>query len=237
MRVHAVITAAGSSSRMAGVDKLLLSLRGRPLIVRTVETFIDYPRIGSVVVTVNPERVTEFEAIFAEHFPESKRPYVVAGGYHRQESILFGLRRLATALETIESQTVMIHDGARPFITHELFERLLGMLDEFDGAVPTLPVRDTVKLVEGRRVVGTQDRETLRLVQTPQVFKFDEISKLHERAHSEGFVGTDDASLLERFGGQVGWTEGPSYNLKITVPDDVKMLESLFESRTESALP
>ncbi|MFA5507992.1 MAG: 2-C-methyl-D-erythritol 4-phosphate cytidylyltransferase [Vulcanimicrobiota bacterium] len=227
-RVHAIITAAGSSSRMGGVDKLLLTVDERPLLVRTLEPFLSFPSLSHVVVAVNPERQDEFRSLFEHHFPDqSDRVTVTSGGEHRQQSILRALRVLSTL--ALQDDRVMIHDGARPFVTHQLFQNLLDGLHQFDGVIPALPVRDTIKRVEGAKVVGTQDREVLRMVQTPQTFLFHPILRLHERAAKEGFLGTDDASLLEQYGLSVGWIEGPAYNLKVTVPEDIKLLDHLYD--------
>lgn len=235
-RVHAIVTAAGSSSRMAGVDKLLLPLNGLPLLVRTLEPFLDLSELESVVVAVNPERCLEFKELFAKHFPDTaKRITVTAGGDHRQQSILNALRVLWESASP--EARVLIHDGARPFVGPRLFQTLLAKLADFDGVIPALPVRDTVKKIEGPRVLSTQDRETLRLVQTPQAFRFDTILELHEKAAGENFLGTDDASLLERYGRTVGWVEGPIHNLKVTVPQDIDLLEHLFSRAKESVTP
>ena len=224
-RVHAVVTAAGSSRRMGGVDKLLLPLEGVPLLVRTLQPFLSFPQLGQIVVAVNPERVEEFTHLFAHHFPD-REILVTAGGEHRQQSILFALRALADRAGSPDK--VMIHDGARPFVSHHLFQALLAKLSDFDGVIPALPVRDTIKRIDGSRVVDTQDRETLRLVQTPQIFEFESILQLHERAADEAFLGTDDASPLERYGMSVGWVEGPIHNLKVTVPEDIDLLNHLL---------
>ena len=233
--VHAVITAAGSSSRMGGVDKLLLPLEGLPLLLRTAEPFLSFPSLGRLVVAVNKERMDEFRRLFSQYFPSSMdRITLTAGGIHRQESILFALRELSQSPSVEPGHPVLIHDGARPFISHELFVKLLNKLGSADGVIPALPVRDTVKRVEAYRVLHTEDRDTLRLVQTPQVFALDRILSLHERAALEGFLGTDDASLLEHYGGETAWIEGPICNLKVTVPEDIALLIHLFREQEKS---
>lgn len=228
-KVHAVVTAAGSSRRMGRVDKLLLPLEGEPLLVRTLRAFLSYPPIGRIVVSVNPERVEEFSTLFGSLIGPTPHLTVTAGGEHRQESILHALRALSLQ-EIPADEPVLVHDGARPFITSTLFDELVLGLSDFDGVIPAAPVRDTVKRVEGSRVLHTEDRESLRLVQTPQAFSFDTLWQLHERAAVEKYVGTDDASLLERYGYSVGWIDGPAYNLKVTVPEDIAMVNFLSES-------
>lgn len=236
--VQVIVTAAGKSSRMGGVDKLTLPLSGVPLLVRTVEAFLSFPRTQWCVVAVNPERVEEFRRLFQEHFPEQVHQIkVCAGGSHRQHSIFNALTLLKEELLPAGSSNccpTMIHDGARPFVTKSLLDTLLQMLERYDGAIPALPVRDTVKRVEGDKIVTTEDRETLRLVQTPQVFGFSTIHEAHQQAHRENFLGTDDASLVEQYGGTVGWVPGPSYNLKVTVPEDIGVLENLYNQRLAS---
>lgn len=211
---------------MGSIDKLLLSLEGEPLLVRTLKPFLDYAPMGSVVVSVNPERVQEFTTLFETHFGKISRLLITAGGEHRQQSILHALRALSK-LEVGPNDPVLVHDGARPFIDQSLFQRLLDALDSFDGVIPAVPVRDTVKRVEGSKVLHTEDRETLRLVQTPQVFQFKTLWDLHERAAREGYLGTDDASLFEQYGLSVGWVDGPLSNLKVTVPEDLEMVSYL----------
>lgn len=231
MKVHAVVTAAGSSRRMAGTDKLLLDVQGMPLLARATEPFLNFGESGQVVVAVNPERVAEFEQMFRSMFPDqSGRLLVTPGGEHRQHSIDLALQALLQLPGVDAGDPVMIHDGARPFITSELIETLVAALDNFDGAIPAQPVRDTIKRVNGSQVVQTEDRETLRQVQTPQAFPLGLIAALHEQARKDHFLGTDDASLLERYGRTVGWVEGPVYNLKVTVPDDLALVNHLFES-------
>lgn len=219
---------------MGGVDKLLLPLEGLPLLLRTAEPFLSFPSLGRLVVAVNRERLDELGQLFSRHFPSSEgKITVTAGGSHRQESILFALRALSKSSTVKPEDPVLIHDGARPFVSHDLFLALLSQLGPSDGVIPALPVRDTVKRVEGQKVLRTEDRDTLRLVQTPQVFGLQRILTLHERAAREGFVGTDDASLLEYYGGDVTWIEGPISNLKVTVPEDLKLLTYLFKQPGE----
>ena len=215
---------------MGEVDKLTLPLEGRPLLAQTLQPFLNYDPIGWVVVAANPERLAEFEALFREQLgPAADRIKVTAGGEHRQQSILNALRLLKEQKLSSPEDPIMIHDGARPFVTEQLFNDLLEKLEQYDGVIPALPVRDTIKRVQGNKVLHTEDRETLRLVQTPQVFPFSTILELHERAAEEEFLGTDDASLLEKYGKTVGWVDGPSYNLKVTIPEDIALLSHLYQ--------
>lgn len=226
-RVFAIITAAGQSRRMGGTDKLLLPLAGRPLLVHTVDAFLSWPKLASLVISVTPGREQELTQLFVSHFGKPDRFQVLAGGAERQDSIRLALGALRAHYSPAETDPVLIHDGARPFVDPQLFDSLLTSLSAYDGVIPATPVRDTIKRVSGHSVTETEDRDSLRLVQTPQVFPFELISRLHERAHRERFLGTDDASLVERYGGRVVWVEGPAHNLKVTVPEDIHLLEEL----------
>lgn len=145
---------------------------------------------------------------------------ITAGGVTRQDSVSSGL-------EEVSSDLVLVHDAARPFATTELIERVLAQLDGFDGAIPALPLDETVKRVDDERVVETIDRERLWAVQTPQGFHTEVLSSAHEKARAEGINSTDDAMLVERYGGSVKVVRGLRSNLKITYPEDFEMAEAL----------
>lgn len=226
-KVFAIITAAGQSRRMGGTDKLLLPLGGRPLLVRTVEVFLSWPRLHSLAISVTPGREEELRQVLVDALGQAEKFHLIAGGKERQDSIRLALASLRQREQPSAEDPVLIHDGARPFVDHRLLDALLDALPSHDGVLPATPVRDTIKRVRGPVIERTEDRDTLRLIQTPQVFPFGLIQGLHERAREENFLGTDDASLVERYGGTVGWVEGPAHNLKVTVPEDIPLLEEL----------
>jgi 2-C-methyl-D-erythritol 4-phosphate cytidylyltransferase len=145
---------------------------------------------------------------------------VTAGGDTRQNSVSSGL-------EEISSDLVLIHDAARPFATRELIGRVVAELVEYDGAIPALPLDETVKRVHDERVAETIDRERLWAVQTPQGFRTDVLRRAHEKAREEGIEGTDDATLVERYGGTIKVVRGLRSNLKITYPEDFEIAEAL----------
>lgn len=226
-RVFAVVTAAGRSRRM-GLDKLTLPLQGRPLLIQTLTPFFRWAPLCGLALSVSEGREAEFQELLGQYFPSRREDFqILAGGAERQDSIRLALEALATQHGPEPEDLVLIHDGARPFIDENLLNAVLQPLDNFDGVIPAAPVRDTIKRVQGQSVLGTEDRQTLRLVQTPQAFRLTNILKLHQRAHEDGFLGTDDASLLEHYGQSVGWTEGPVHNLKVTVAEDLPMMEEL----------
>jgi 2-C-methyl-D-erythritol 4-phosphate cytidylyltransferase len=225
--VFAVVTAAGQSRRMGGTDKLTLPVSGRPLLAHTVKAFLDWPKLQAVAVSVSPGREAELHDTIARCCSGCQKLHVLAGGQERQDSIRLALEFLQKRYHPGPNDPVLIHDGARPFVDQRLFEALLQALPTCDGVLPATPVRDTVKRVSGANVLHTEDRETLRMVQTPQVFLFPSILEFHRRAQREEFLGTDDASLVEHFGGQVTWIPGPAHNLKVTVPEDIALLSEL----------
>lgn len=211
-----------------GQDKLTLPLLGKPLLIQTLEPFLNWPRLQALAVSVSPGREQEIEAMIADHFTVQRdKIQILAGGKERQDSIRLALEALSQVQAPQPDAQVLIHDGARPFVNEALFERVLSSLTKFSGVIPAIPVRDTVKRVDGQTVLRTEDRQTLRLVQTPQAFLFENILECHQRAHRDGFLGTDDASLLEHYGQTVGWVEGPVHNLKVTVLEDIPMMEEL----------
>ena len=147
---------------------------------------------------------------------------VAAGGKTRQDSVFNGVQR-------ISSPSVVVHDAARPFVDETILSRVLGALDVHDAAIPVLAVDDTVKLVDGARVVRTMDRSDLGLAQTPQAFRTDVLRSAHERARREGVTGTDDAQLVELFGGSVAAVPGTRRNVKVTHPEDFAVAEALMQ--------
>ena len=224
MRVLAVVTAAGQSRRLQGRNKMLLEWKGEPVLVHTVRRFQEHPRVDGIALSAPPGLVDDYRELM-QNYQLSKVRWVVAGGSERQHSI-------SNALEAVEApadSVVMIHDGARPFLTFELIDQLLDALTGFDGVLPALPVTDTVKKVNGDTVAETLVRATLRAVQTPQVFGYDTILSAHRKARESDYLGTDDASLVEWCGGKIRCVEGERQNLKITTPEDIHWMEFLAQ--------
>jgi len=167
-----------------------------------------------IVVVVPEERITDAREIAAP-FDDV---VVAAGGETRRSSV-------ASGLEEVASGTVVIHDGARPFATPDLVMRVLRGLDGFDGAVAAIPVAETLKRADGQAVAETVDRADLWQVQTPQAFKTSVLRSAHERAARDGIDATDDAALVERYGGRIRIVEGSRRNMKLTYPEDFELAE------------
>jgi 2-C-methyl-D-erythritol 4-phosphate cytidylyltransferase len=204
---------------MGGVSKMLLELAGVPLVVRTLQVFQDASVVNGIIVTVPVAQVSEFQALCQGH-GLSKVISVVAGGAERQDSI----RNALEALSAEPDDWVAIHDGARPFITAELLESLLKAGPSFDGVLPMVAVKDTVKRVSPEGLVlETLTRSELFAAQTPQMFRFQRILSAHRWALQEGLSGTDDCALVERSGGRVGMVSGDYRNIKVTTPEDISL--------------
>ena len=190
----ALIPAAGMGKRMgAGCNKQYLSLDGMPILARTVRTFQDADCIDAIYL-VSPEQEIPFcRNEVVERYRFSKVRGIVPGGAERQHSVYNGL----CAIEGVKpDDLVLIHDGVRPFVSPRLLQETVDAARETGAAVVAVPVKDTVKVVQGGVITETPARERLWLAQTPQAFRYDLIRAAHDEAAAAGFLGTDDASLL-----------------------------------------
>ena len=193
-----------------------MHLGGRPLLLWARDVLLE---VCDVVVLVVPPGF--MEAAQAMH-EGTAGVELVAGGETRQHSVRNGLSR-------VSSELVAVHDGARPFATAELLRSVIDAVREADAAVPVLPVDDTIKRVAGDAVVETVDRRGLFRAQTPQVFRTDVLRRAHEAAEADGFIATDDAQLVEHYGGRVVAVPGSWSNIKITRADDLPLAEAMLQ--------
>ena len=217
----AVIVAAGSASRMGGIDKVMAQLKGEPMIVRTVREFQNCDAISEIVIVTREDLILPISALCKDM---KKVIAVVAGGNSRQESVHLGLNALSNKVKL-----AAIHDGARPLISWQVIDRVVRAANTYGAAAPAIPVKDTIKVVEGRVVKNTPDRATLFAVQTPQVFDFDLLRGALTKAKLENVSVTDDCSAVEHMGMTVKIVEGDERNLKVTTPLDLKIAEMLLE--------
>ena len=217
----AVIVAAGSASRMGGIDKVMANLGGEPMIQRTVRAFQECDAVSEIVIVTREDLILPITDICMA-FP--KVAAVVAGGKSRQESVNKGLSALSK-----EVKLAAIHDGARPLISWQLIDWVIRAANTYGAAAPAIPVKDTIKTVEGFIVVNTPDRSKLRAVQTPQVFDIDLLKGALLKAQQDGAEVTDDCSAVERLGMKIKIVEGDEKNLKVTTPMDLKIAEMLLE--------
>lgn len=219
----AVIVAAGSASRMGGIDKVMARLHGEPMIVHTLRAFQECDGVSEIVVVTREDLILPITGLTGA-FPKVRA--VVAGGKSRQESVHLGLNALSDKVKL-----AAVHDGARPLVTWQLIDRVVRAAGTYGAAAPAIPVKDTIKVVEGRVVKSTPDRTTLFAVQTPQVFDFDLLRGALKKAEEDGAQVTDDCSAVERLGMVVKIVEGDERNLKVTTPMDLKIAEMMMEDK------
>lgn len=217
----AVIVAAGSASRMGGIDKVMAPLGGEPMIARTVRAFQNCDAIAKIVVVTRQDLILPITQLTRDM---NKVVAVVCGGSSRQESVQLGLNALPE-----EIQLAAIHDGARPLVGWQLIDRVVRAANTYNAAAPAIPVKDTIKVVKGRVVDHTPDRAALFAVQTPQVFDFDLLRGALKKAELDGAAVTDDCSAVERMGMAVKIVDGEERNLKVTTPLDLKIAQLLLE--------
>lgn len=220
-RCGAVIVAAGSASRMGGIDKVMAPLNGEPMIARTVRAFQNCDAISEIVVVTRQDLILPITGLCSGM---DKVKAVVAGGGSRQESVHLGLNALSG-----KCKLAAIHDGARPLISWQVIDRVVRAAHTYGAAAPAIPVKDTIKVVQGGVVKETPDRASLQAVQTPQVFDFDILRGALKKAKQDGAQVTDDCSAVERMGMAVKIVEGEERNLKVTTPLDLKIAQLLLE--------
>ena len=222
-RCGAVIVAAGSASRMGGIDKVMAPLGGEPMIVKTVRAFQNCEAIAEIIIVTRQDLVTPIQELCREM---DKVRAVVTGGASRQESVWLGLNAFSGKI-----QLAAVHDGARPLISWELIDRTVRAANSYGAAAPAIPVKDTIKVERSGLVESTPDRSRLRAVQTPQVFDFDLLRGALQKARDDGAEVTDDCSAVERLGMKIRLVEGEERNLKVTTPLDLKIAELLLEEK------
>ncbi|MBR2890110.1 MAG: 2-C-methyl-D-erythritol 4-phosphate cytidylyltransferase [Oscillospiraceae bacterium] len=220
-RCGAVIVAAGNASRMGGIDKIMADLGGKPVIARTVAAFQECDAISEIVVVTREDLIP---AVTAACQGMDKVTAVVTGGKDRAESVNNGLNALSDKVKL-----AAIQDGARPFATWQLIDRVVRAANTYSAAAPAIPVKDTIKVVAGGVVSNTPDRKTLQAVQTPQVFDYDLLRAALKKAREDGAAITDDCSAVERMGMSVKIVEGDERNIKITTPMDLKIASLILE--------
>ena len=218
-RVGAVIVAAGESRRMDGIDKILYPLSELPLIWHSISALSAHPQICEIVLVTSRGRILEMNTLLSDNgFTNSV--IVCEGGERRQDSVRQGLERLD------DCDLVVVHDGARPFITSELLDRGISMASLTGAATAAVPVKDTIKESDEEGVVvRTIPRDRLWSVQTPQIFRTSLLRKAHSLVQD---IVTDDASMVEAIGHPVKLFFGSYSNIKITTPEDLAIAEAIF---------
>lgn len=205
-------------------SKQFFELQGTPILVHTLRKFDACDRISEIVVALRPHETEGFQAMVSrEHF--RKRIRIAEGGEHRQNSV-------ANALLSVQAEAddiVLVHDAVRPFVDHETIEAVIEGVEKYGAAIAGVPAIDTIKQVDrtadGAVVIATIPRERMVLAQTPQGFRYGILKRAFDEAQADGFLGTDEASLIERSGGTVHVVMGSPRNMKITTPADLDLAE------------
>lgn len=228
--VGVIIVAAGRGTRMGTKEsKQYLMLESKPIIVHTLEKFHQHPLISQIVLVTGKTDILRCESWIKQYGLQDSIE-VVEGGNERQHSVYRGLHAIRTPW-------VLVHDGVRPFVADEHITSCFVTAKEHGAAVLAVPVKDTIKQVnEQNEVIGTPKRESLWAIQTPQAFRTGDLLRAHEQASLEGFVGTDDAMLIERLGMKVKVVEGDYSNVKITTPEDLIYAEFITSRNNKGEL-
>ena len=228
----AVILAGGSGERFGNTGgKMLVEINGRPMLTWSLQTFNAVGDVGAIVVVCPKDKQEEYARVAIDPYEFAKPVIMADAGEIRQESAFLGLESVPD-----EFEIVVLHDGARPLVSPNLIAHTINVLKgnvDADGVLVAHPSVDTLKIVENGVVLGTPDRSVFWNAQTPQVFRTGLYRRAHALALSDGFIGTDDSSLVERMGGKIIVVEGKRDNLKLTVPEDFSLLEAAVRKKLQ----
>ena len=224
-----MIPAAGSKVKRPAASKQFAEIGGTPILMHTLQKFADTPEVSEIHVALRENEIAGFQAQLQE--TKLKKPVkLVAGGEHRQNSVANALAELTAAADDI----VLVHDAVRPFVTPNIIGEVIAAARKYGAAIAGLPSVDTVKQVDrtadGALIKTTLPRERIVMAQTPQGFRYDLLKQVFDEATADGFMGTDEASLIERAGKQVMVVMGSPRNIKITTPADMELAEFYLKS-------
>ncbi len=225
MKTKAIIVAAGRGERIEGnIPKQFIQIKKKPVLAYTVEKFERCELVDEIVLVVPEDYMSfcSYNVIDVYDFRKVKR--ILSGGRERQDSAYKGLSALPG-----NTDMVVIHDGVRPFVSSEKIRMMIELCEKEKAVILALPIKETVKEVEDEYVITTLNRGKLWIAQTPQVFEYKLISDAYRKAIEDGFVGTDDSSLVERLGFKVKVLEGEYENIKITSAKDLALAERILE--------
>ena len=227
MKISAIIAGGGSGKRMQSQEnKLFIEIGGTAILAMTTAVFESAEIINEIIITVPAEDIERTKNLIKQ-YSFKKVTQVIAGGPARQASVFNGLQAVSA-----DTDTVVIHDGARPFVTEEIIARAIDVTKTCKAAVVGMPVKDTIKTVNGDGfIASTMDRNLLWQAQTPQVFDAALIKDAYAKAQKSGFQATDDSSLVERLGESVKMIPGSYENIKITTPEDIITAEAILRSK------
>lgn len=242
MKVFVIIPAAGLGTRMAPPapargqkeappSKQFKELAGVPILVRTLQRFAAVPAVSEIVVALRKDEISGFQVQMEKEHPDilRKKIRLVEGGEHRQNSVANALLSLAAESGANPDDIVLVHDAVRPLVTPEIINSVIEAAQKHQAAIAGWPAVDTVKQVErtseGAVIKATIPRASIVMAQTPQGFRYDILKKAFDEATTDGFIGTDEASIIERAGLPVVVVMGSAKNIKITTPADMELAE------------
>lgn len=225
MRTIAIILAGGAGKRMGtATNKQFLLIENKPIIVHTLQIFEDCRAVDGIYLVVNQKDLPLIQEEILETYKFNKIMKLVIGGKLRQDSVRNGLEAIEHPCDV-----VVIHDGARPFVSPAFIEKGIFLMEMYDAVIPALPMKDTVKVISKEGfVVKTLERDSLWHVQTPQTFKYQLIVKAYREGMAKKHYGYDDATFIEHMGKKVKVIEGSPYNMKITTPEDLTIARGLL---------
>src|ERR1700739_4443189 len=243
MKVVAIIPAAGLGTRMAfapggkgqkpAASKQFAELNGTPILVHTLRNFAASSQVAEILVALRKTEIGGFRERLEKESQalSQKKIQLVEGGDHRQQSVANAL----AAIKALPGDVVLVHDAVRPFVTQAIIEDVVRAVEKHGAAIAALPAVDTIKQVdrtaEGAVVTATVPRERVVMAQTPQGFRYELIKKAFDEGAADGFVRTDESSLVERSGPEVAVVMGSPRNIKITTPADMELAEFYLKSR------
>lgn len=219
-RVSVIVVAAGEGKRF-GFAKQFALIKEKSVLDWCLEKFEAHKQVTDIILVLKEK--TKKERFLKRY---RKIAAVARGGRKRQDSVMSGFNQINPK----KTEIVLVHDGVRPLVEEDLISRVIEAVRTKGAVVPAIPVKDTIKVVEGHKVSRTLDREKLFRIQTPQGFLYSILKKALYKAKEENFYGNDEASLVERVGETVSIVQGDSKNIKITTPEDLRILEAFYES-------
>ena len=223
--ISAIILAGGKGKIMnSSISKQFIEIKGKPIIYYTIKKFNDNKNIDNIILVLSSEEIEYFKKNILNKY-DIKVDKIVVGGAERQDSVYNGLK----SLENSETDIVLIHDGARPFISDRIIDEGIKYATIYGASAPGVMPKDTIKIKdENNFSLNTPNRETLVSIQTPQVFKFNEILECHRKVKIDKLVVTDDTMVVEKYGNKVYLYDGEYTNIKVTTPEDLILGEKLI---------
>ena len=223
--ISAIILAGGKGKRMgSAISKQFIDIKGKPIIYYTLKKFSENKKIENIIVVLPEDEVKYFKENILKKY-ELRINKIVIGGKERQDSVYNALK----SLKNSSTDIVLIHDGARPFISERIINEGIKFAEIYGAAAPGVMPKDTIKVKNEKNFsVDTPNRANLVSIQTPQVFKFDEILECHEKIRYNGEMVTDDTMVVEKYGYSVYLYDGEYTNIKVTTPEDLILAERLI---------